>query len=198
MRFILAVLLASAPTWASAGLIVTVENTQLPFSTATQTGSFEVYVQSSESVAPQLTNFQVALTRANTAINFTGAETPATHPYALNLVGSLFGASVSNGGATITGSDSGFSSSQELVDGAGLLKVNYSVAAGLAPGSYVLSIDPSPNATFLANAFSGNLANVTFQNGMITIVPEPTSIVLLLMGMLSLGAINGWRRCRIG
>jgi hypothetical protein len=63
----------------------------------------------------------------------------------------------------------------------------------LAPGSYLVSIDTSSSATFLSDSSGADLPNVSFQNGTITILPEPGSMVLLVIGMLSVAGIFAWR-----
>ena len=190
MRFLVIamVLWACTPMLASAEMIVTVEDTQLPFSTAVQTSSFEVYVQSDESTPPQLADFQVTLSLTESAIQFTGVAKPTVHPYALAAVSSFFGGSVLSGGSEIKGGDSGFFDSAPLNDGAGLLAVSFEVSGGMTPGDYGVSILTGSNDTFLSDATGSDLPGVSFRNGTITIVPEPANAVLLWMGLFSVAA----------
>ena len=180
---VLTVLLARA---ARADITIIAPTLTLPYSTSVQTGSFEVYVQSTASPEPQVGNFGVEIQLPSfSTVKFSigslptaGSETtPTVHPYIYNgqqptevAVGS---------GRTVEGGDFAESAVPTLSNGVGLLLVPYSIPAG-ATGYYPLTFldysktNPVGTGLFDDANPTPNLIPSTDQNGSIAILP-PTA-----------------------
>ncbi len=150
----------------------------LPYSAASQSGTFELYVQASGSPQPMVSAMQVELQLPSfSAITFsnTANTTPTVHPYIFpNQAPSE---TIVNSGRTVEGGDFEMGNIYPtLSDGAGLLLVSYSVPAG-ASGYYPLTFVDLSNQNQFGNAiFDSDLVQIptSDQSGSITIMP-PTA-----------------------
>ena len=197
-RGALALLLAFvlAPSAGLAAIIITAPTINLPYSASVRSGSFEVYVQSTEANAPLIgaDNVELQLPPVPVGVTFMPPPTPTTnttptiHPY---LYPNQSPAEmVLNSGRTVEGSDFAPNTLPALANGSGLLLVNYQIAAG-ASGSFPLTfVSYSPPAHPLGTALfdeSNNPLAATLQNGSINIaapVPEPAAWTLALFAIL--------------
>jgi hypothetical protein len=189
-------IVALVPSAVSAAIIITAPTINLPFSSAARTGSFEVYVQSTEVNSPLVgaDNVELQLPATPAGVTFTSPPTPTTgttptvHAYLYPNQSPT--EMVVNSGRTVEGSDFASSTLPALANGNGLLLVNYQIGAG-ASGSFPLTfVSYSPPAHPLGTGlFDGNnaLLTATFQNGSINIsapVPEPATWTLAALAML--------------
>jgi hypothetical protein len=203
----LLVVLALAPSAGSAAIIITAPTISLPYSASARSGSFEVYVQSTEASAPLIgaDNVELQLPATPAGVTFTPPPTPTTnttptvHAYLYQNQSPT--EMVVNSGRTVEGSDFASSTLPALANGSGLLLVNYQIGAG-ASGSFPLTfVSYAPPTHPLGTAlFDGNNAplTATFQNGSINIsapVPEPATWTLAVFAML--GGIGFRVRCSL-
>jgi hypothetical protein len=185
----------------SAAIIITAPTVNLPYSATAQSGSFEVYVHSTETSPPKVGADNVELQLPTVpGVTFTvpANATPTSHPYLFHP--QTPASAILNSGRIVEGTDFAPSSSSlpTLADGSGLLLIDYHVAAG-AFGSFPLTfISYSPPTFPVGTALfdgSNNPLAATLQNGSINItapVPEPAAWTLALMAML----IGGYLRRR--
>ncbi|HEV3417588.1 MAG TPA: hypothetical protein VG056_12265 [Pirellulales bacterium] len=189
--FLLAVLASNA---CSAAIIITAPTVNLPYSPATRSGSFEVYVQSTETSPPQVgaDNIELQLP-ATPGVTFTLPANAATTSHLYLFRPQTPASLILKSGQIVEGTDFAPSSLATLVDGSGLLLVDYQVAPG-AFGNFPLTLIsyPPPQSqvgTALFNGSSNPLA-ATLQNGSINIsapVPEPATWVLAIVAALGIG-----------
>jgi hypothetical protein len=179
------IMLSLLPAVALGAITITAPGLSLPYSTASQTGSFEVFVQSAASPQPQVSAMGVELQLPSfSTITFDGSSTPTTvnttptaHPYI--FPGQSPARSAVDSGRTVEGQDFASSSYPTLSNGAGLLLVSYTVPAG-ASGFFPLTfVDYSSQnvvgtALFMPGASGDVQIPTADQNGSITIVP-PTA-----------------------
>lgn len=179
---------------ARAAIIITAPVINLPYSASARTGSFEIYVQSSEVSAPLIgsDNVELQLPSSPSGLTFlapsssTTGTTPIGHPYL--FPGQAPTEVVVNAGRTVEGTDFAESTLPALADGAGLLLVNYQIAAG-ATGTFPLTfVNYAPPTHPLGTGLfdgSSNLLAATLQNGIINIapVPEPATWLLAMVGL---------------
>jgi hypothetical protein len=191
---------------ARAAIIITAPVIDLPYSASARTGSFEIYVQSSEVNAPLIGshNVELQLPSSPSGVTFlsppgpTTGTTPSDHPYL--FTGQAPTELVVNAGRTVEGTDFAEGTPPALADGAGLLLVNYQIAAG-ASGSFPLTFvsyaPPShPLGTGLFDG-SSNQLTATLQNGSINIappVPEPATWILAAAACVGWLARASWGR----
>jgi hypothetical protein len=175
-----AIFLALLPGAARAAIALTAPAVSLPYSGLAQSGTFEVWVQSTASPQPQVGAFNVEIQLpAFSSVAFTSSAnpTPTVHPYIFSP--QTPAESETNSGRTVEGTDFAPSSVPTLSDGAGLLLVTYSVPAG-ATGFYPLTFvsypPPHPPQDIGTALFdpSNNTIAATDQNGSIAILP-PTA-----------------------
>ncbi len=206
-RIALCAAIAFAARGVSAAIIITVPVIDLPYSATARTGSFEVYVQSTEQSPPLIgaDNVELQLPTGQTGVSFVAPPTPTTgttpivHPYLYpNQAPTEM---VVGGGLTVEGADFAESSLPPLSDGAGLLLVKYQIAAG-ASGSFPLTFvsyapPEHPLGTALFDGSNNQLA-AALQNGAINIaapIPEPATFSLAAMAIVvSLVAARRKRR----
>lgn len=162
----------------------------LPKSSVTQTGSFEVYISSTASPQPKIGDFQFTLDLPNQQnATFTGGAATITHGYLFDGDSSPT-PQISNNSDTIAGTDFTLTSGGvTLFDGAGLMRVNYSIAPNFV-GTLPLTFETSASASSL-NDGQGNPLAISFLNGSLSVVPEPGTAWLL-----ALGAVCGGLRFR--
>ena len=178
-----ALCVALLPAAARAAITITASALTVPYSAAAQSGTFEVWVQSTASPQPQVGSFGVEIQLPSfSGVMFTPPPTPTTnttpttHPYIYN--GQMPSETVVNSGRTVRGGDFAFSQTvPTLSDGAGLLLVTYSVPAG-ATGFYPLTFlnyskTSEPLGTGLFDQTNTQIPT-TDLNGSITITP-PTA-----------------------
>ena len=155
----------------------------LPRSSQTQTGSFEVYISSTTLPEPKIGDFEFTLDLPNQQnATFTGgaATTSTAHPYLFGTVSSPQ-ALLSNNDDTIAGTDFTLTSGGvSLFDGAGLMKLNYSIAPNFV-GSFSLMFETNSSASSL-NDGQGNALSISFVNGSLSVVPEPSAALLMALG----------------
>jgi hypothetical protein len=152
----------------------------LPYSAASQSGTFELYVQASGSPQPMVSGMQVELQLPSfSAISFISSTntTPTVHPYIFPNQSPSATIPNSGSGRTVEGADFEQGNTYPtLSNGAGLLLVCYSVPAG-ASGYYPLSFVDYSNQNPFGNALlDSNVMQIptTDQSGSITIIP-PTA-----------------------
>ncbi len=194
-RFALCSALAILASRASAAVIVTAPVINLPYSATARTGSFEVYVQSTEATPPLVGADNVELNLPSTpgGVTFvappmpTTDTTPLVHPYLYPNQSPT--EAVVNGGLTVEGSDFAPNSLPPLNNGTGLLLVTYQIPAG-ASGNFPLTfVNYSPPSQPLGTAlFDGNNVplSATLQSGSINIapVPEPAAWHLAIVAVI--------------
>jgi hypothetical protein len=193
---------ALAPVAGSAAIIITAPTINLPYSASARSGSFEIYVQSSEATAPMVgaDNIELQLPTTPAGVTFTPPPTPTTdttpmlHAYLYPNQSPT--EMVVNSGRTVEGSDFAGSTLPALSNGSGLLLVNCQIAAG-ATGSFPLTFvnyaPPShPLGTALFDGSNVPLA-ASLQNGSINIapVPEPATWALALTAILAGCCVRG-------
>ncbi|HEV2968560.1 MAG TPA: hypothetical protein VGY55_01145 [Pirellulales bacterium] len=178
-----AIFTALLPGAARAAITITAPSISLPYSTSTQSGIFEVWVQSTASPQTQVGAFNVeiqlpsfsSVTFPQPSPNSGSNTTPTVHPYI--FPGQSPTEKAVNSGRTIQGTDNAESTVPTLGDGAGLLSVTASVPAG-ATGFYPLTfVAYSPPQDVVGTVLfdQNNLPIATTdQNGSITILP-PTA-----------------------
>jgi hypothetical protein len=180
-------LLISAPVEAS--LIITVGNV---FSSSPSLGNtLEVDLTNTGPAAVSLAGFSFEIDVTDSHITFTSATiaTVAAYVFAGN---SLFGPIISTsppgqildvsdlwsgaGGATIAAGDT-----------VGLGHVFFNVSAGDLSGLVTVALSPFP-ATSLSDPAGGNISVDTLTSGSITVtpLPEPSALVLVLLGLFAL------------
>jgi hypothetical protein len=204
----LSVLIVSIVAFAAgrcpAAIIITAPTITLPYSAAAQTGSFEVYVQSTEATPPHIGEMNVEL-QAPVGSGVTFAlppdSTPTVHPYLFQPQSPI--SMVVDSGRTVEGTDFTFSPLPILADGDGLLLVKYQVAPGiignipLTFAAYSKTTNPVGTALFDAN----NLPlSASFSNGSINIaspIPEPATWLLAVLAAAAFigRAAKGRARC---
>jgi hypothetical protein len=185
----LSVLIVSIVAFAAdrgpAAIIITAPTINLPYSAAAQTGSFEVFVQSTGVSAPQVGAMNVELQApVGSGVTFLlpADSAPTVHPYLFQPQSPI--SMVVDSGRTVEGTDFTFSPLPNLADGDGLLLVKYQVAAGtfgsipLTFAAYSKTTNPVGTALFDAN----NLPlSASFSNGSINVaspIPEPATWLL--------------------
>jgi hypothetical protein len=175
----------------SAAIIITAPTVNLPYSSTAQSGKFEVYVQSTETSPPQVgaDNIELQLP-ATPGVTFTlpANATPTSHLYLFNP--QTPASVILKSGQIVEGTDFAPSSLPTLLNGSGLLLVDYQVAPG-AFGNFPLTFVgyPPPQAQVGTALFDGanNPLPATVQNGSINIaapVPEPAAWLLALVAAL--------------
>jgi hypothetical protein len=178
----LLLMLAPASLFATVTATVTAPSITLPYSTSSQSGTFEIYVQATGSPMPQVSGQQTEIQLPSySAITFNGSSqltqvntTPIVHTYIFSNQSPF--ERVINSNRTVEGEDFATGNYPALSNGAGLLLVSYTVPAG-ASGYYPLTfVDYSAQNQFGTALFDNNTAQIatTDQNGSITIVP-PTA-----------------------
>jgi hypothetical protein len=176
-----ALCVALLPATARGAITITAPALPVPYSASAQSGTFEVWVQSTASPQPQVGNFGVEIQLPSfSAVTFVGGPptttntTPTVHPYLYS--GQAPTESVVNSFRTVRGTDFAESTVPTLSDGAGLLLVTYSVPAGVS-GFYPLTfLDFSNQDQFGTALFDQTSVRIptTDLNGSITIIP-PTA-----------------------
>lgn len=188
----LAAAVCGTPQTLRADLILAVEHVGLLPSSAMQTGTFEVYVNSGLEPQPDVIAWQVRLNLApaTSGVSFVGYDKPVDHPYVLPG-GDLWAGSISPDGAQLEAGDMLITGQVPLVDGAGLVRVTFEVAGGTPPGVYDVSID----AGFSYIADDG-YAFLPYEasHGRITIIPEPSTPAMLLLAAFFVGLSRRRRR----
>jgi hypothetical protein len=150
-------------------------NIVLPYNaTSDQTGSFEIYAKVENSLGHLIsgTDIRLEIQEQNQGLIFTGISKPVDHSYLFgteNITASQF----DNYTALLSHLTFSYPT---LIDGKGLMKVSYKLAAG-ASGTFHINYtlaqiddDALPDPNHL---------NLTLASGVITVVPEPCSWVLL-------------------
>jgi len=185
-----ALLVTLAPALSLAGISINGGSATVEMSSTEQSGSFEIYVESDLGVPPDLADWQLVLDSQDSRIVLSSGETTVDRPYFLDGVGILFNTRISNGGARIKAVDSGLESTAPLDDGDGLLRVNFTVAPNTPVGNYELSF----SEVFISDLSGEDVVLSGVQSAMITVVPEPGTMVLSILGILGVVAIAARRR----
>jgi hypothetical protein len=177
-----AILLALLPGVARAAITITAPAVSLPYSASAQSGTFEVWVQSTASPQPQVGAFNVEIQLPSFS-NVTFPQpsptsgpntTPTVHPYI--FAGQSPTEKIVNSGRTTQGTDNAESTVPTLSDGVGLLLVTESVPAGATgfyPLTFLANSPQDPVGTVLFDP-SNHIIAATDQNGSIAILP-PTA-----------------------
>jgi len=189
-----------APTVASAGVVISVENVSILSSPTTVMGSFEVYVASDLATPPDIFASQIRLSISGSGVKFTGVGKPTTHSYVFSP-STPSGAPVpGSAGTVLDGGDFLLTGVAPLKDGLGLLRVDYQVLGGTPVGSsFNIVVSTNIAETFLSKA-AGNGPGIslpfTTKNGRINIVntvPEPGTLAMIPAVVLGAGYYF-WRR----
>jgi autotransporter-associated beta strand protein len=157
---ICAIGLATRPS--QAGITINLPTITLAQTSTVRTGTFDVFVTSDLSPQPTIGDFYVDVTLPNQSnVTFTNpsgspsqnasAAPSSAHPY-------IFGSQISTSSGSVTAvqaTDFAATTAPTLTSGAGLLSINYSVAANVFPQNFSLSVDPS---TFLDDGNSNPLS----------------------------------------
>jgi hypothetical protein len=161
--------------------IVVVDERVISVAGAAQSTSVDIWFDLSEPVDIPIAGFQLELVLVgpNDAVEFAGVTAPASHPYLFesDSLAPLF--SVSDAGQRVTIGDFLDSGLSEIQNGRGLASLQLSVQPEAIGNTYEINIETDPNASFLATSSSDFIPYLT-NNGRITVVPEPTSIVSCL------------------
>ncbi|MFC1758110.1 hypothetical protein ACFL2H_04995 [Planctomycetota bacterium] len=197
MRTLLVVFLALGLTKpVLSDLIFTVAAQGVTASASDQTGFFEVFVESTQSPQPQISAHQLRLSiDVSSGITFEGAGMPSGRTYLGPSTAPSV--SISPDKSTIDAGDFDLLSAVPLFDGAGLLRVEFSVPGGTPPGDYSIMFDSS--SSFLANEANSLLPTTvaTLDNApriTVSAIPEP-SAAMYLIGVSIAWAT--WRRHRM-
>jgi hypothetical protein len=165
--------LAFAPGAALAAnsITITVPTQSVPESSSTQTGTFDVYVVTTGGSLPEVGDFNVDLQVSPTGgVDFIGGAATTANPYI--FAGQSSGPTVNtyNSGTTIEATDFA-TSPPTLVNGDGLLAVNYSIPANTSGTFNLTLVTTGPNPTALDDQ-NANPISFTVQNAMLTVVPS--------------------------
>jgi hypothetical protein len=191
-------LLCAGPP-ARAGIIVSVQNVSAAAGTSGNT--LEIDVQNTgASVDIAAFSFEISVA-SSSGVTFTGADTStslATYIFAGN---SFLGPNIAfNTGTTLDAGDIAVTGFTTLGTGdtLGLGLVSFDVAAGTSLGPVTVSLTGYP-FTGLTDADQSNVPIDTLNNGTITIipagvVPEPSSLILGIIGLLSAACLVRTRR----
>lgn len=168
----LAALLPGA-AWAQDQITITAPELSVPESTSTQTGSFDVSIAASGSSLPEVSDFNVNLQLSGGGVQFTGGTATTDIPYI--FAGQTSGPTVPppTGGGTMIDATDYASSPPTLVNGDGLVSVDYSVPANTS-GTFAITFitsNSSGSATALDNQYAQAIP-FTVQNGTLTVVPS--------------------------
>ncbi len=147
------------------------------------TGSFDVVLQNDATSTANavIGGFSIDLTiPGSTGGTLTAVDDATTSTYI--FTGNSFGFSGTVASSTeITANDLANSGGTTLTPGDifGLAHISFAVAAGTPDGMVLVSLIGYPDATSLSDA-DGNPLAFTIVNGQINVIPEPSSLVLLL------------------
>lgn len=185
---------------AAGAIIITAPNISLPYSATVQSGSFEVYLQNPAGPDPQVGAALLELQApAASGVTFTvpANATTVDHPYL--FTGSMPTTNTADAGATFLATDYADQTLPTAVDGAGLVLVDYTVAAG-ATGVIPLTLIPYPQGHIGTGLFDGgnNQIAAQLQSGSIAILaPEPSTLCLAvaaLVGVFTAKRVSKSRR----
>jgi len=185
------VIVASISPVALADLEITVPD--ITISEGAETGSFEVFITTDETHTISTYAAQLNLSPGSSGVTFTSVEEPTVHPYIVPSSTGFFYPVISNGGATIDVGDA-FESipAPDLLDGAGLFKVNFAVNyEELTQSTFGLTINTaSPPVTGLSDGGGVNLP-YTARNGVLEVEsPGPHILEVKLRGVV--GGDGNW------
>ena len=194
----LAIAALAAPSPCDAGLVLKPENVVTGRGSL---GSFDIVLANTGSTAFNVSADTIEVTLTDlTGVHFTGATIATKPPYIYQLSGTTIppGSPLSfdsfpNSIFTASDSEFGFLGFREIDPGAvfGLVHVTFSVdgSAPFEAGQISIVSSGSSLSDDLFNSIS-----FTTQTGSFTVVPEPTSIILLLMGCISIIVVDSRRK----
>jgi len=193
-----------APSFANAGNIsFSIVNESPATNSGTGgTGSFDVVI--TDTTADTIGQFQVdlLLSQGLSAITFTNATISTAATYVFNGNSSLQSNNGSPFFADTEAANSDLTNSGTATLGAalGLMHVVYNVPAGTPVGDYALTfnqddpnVDPFADFTSPTNTSAVDTSPFSAPSGAIHVTPEPSSIVMLILGAVGL---FGFRRLR--
>jgi hypothetical protein len=178
ITLLLASLLVSVPWVVSAEPIsIAVESTSVSQAWGTQTGMLEVFAHV-DGEGPQIVGYSIRLQLAEPGcgFRFTEVTAPMGRPYLFpqsSPVGTISG----DFDDIADGVDLLLSGSEPLVDGVGLMRVGYEVAGGTTG---VFHVQIVPDQTELTDVNLNSLP-YALEGGIVTVVPEPSSLTLTLL-----------------
>lgn len=195
LQWCVGLIVVSAVSLASAEIMVVVEDVVVD---GPGMGSVEVYIQSTESVAPQVSGYQLQLSLIPSGSGVSFASADADLLLGTSDRNQLFSSDGFIKGEVNAGTVAAIKaplSIQSLTDGIGLGRVKFLVEPG-AVGKFdihVVTIAEDVNFGTLITNDSFVSIPIQTQDGSITVLPEPTTAILLL---LSLGGLSLHRRGR--
>lgn len=179
---------ASIAGMSSADLVISAENVTLD-PTTSLTGSLEVYVQLTEGTTlPALfgVTTYVSLSPDSSGVSFTDVGKTIDHTYAIaDGIGPIV---TTKTASTIDVSDFVLDEAGFIMqNNAGLLRIDFEVAPGTATGKFDVLISTSHAKTFIVDNSDPTIIYYydVYNHGSITIVPEPGSLVLILLSALA-------------
>ncbi len=180
-----AMLTVSASSMAYATVIspsIVVSSLQLAPSSATQNEALNVFFSAPPQLSLDIAGFQLSLTilGPDDSVRFTGVSAPQGKPYLFAPVSTVPFASVSLDGSRLTFGDFLNSGYGQASNDQGLATIQVSILPSAVGKSYVVAVDLDPTESFLGIS-STNLLPVTAQNGTISIVPEPSGLVIAVV-----------------
>lgn len=182
--FTFAVIVLFLPQVVLAEMLGALDDVSLGYSAGTRTSSVEAYVQLTGGSGLSVDGWAayVNLTGPDSKVRITGFGKTVVHT-------SLFDSTP--GGVSdsthVDAADFTMSSPVAVFDGAGLVKIDLEIQGG-ALGNYALSFDGG-NSYLSQDIMGGDKTWFTgFSGGSVSIVPEPSTVVMLL----GLGMAIGW------
>ena len=181
----IAILLTLGATRAEASLIFLAPAIDaLPGST----GTFDILLENTGPSSVAIGGFEFGISTTNSSILFTDATiNTVSAPYIFGI-DSLFGPDIAlTTGTSLTADDNPASvGSYDVAAGetVGLGNVSYSISSASPYGQFAITFSPSPTSV-LADAAGANIPITTLSNGSFEVTPEPSSILLMLGGLLA-------------
>ncbi len=187
-----AVLLVLGPRTATAELIVLAQNVEV---IAGESGFFDVFFEVIDE-SPMLAGYQIELnlSDADAGIRFTGFGEADDAVFPGQVAEQTFGRPTLPG-ATAAANDLLWSGENPIVNGAGLLRVFFE--ADLGSSGVEVTVDPDPLRTSLSDGLGTLLTIDGFVAGTITVVPEPSTVILWMSGCVGVLIYRHRRRRRV-
>ena len=183
-----AVLLVLGPRTATAEIILHVQDAEV---IAGESGFFDVFFEVTDGT-PMLAGYQIELnlSDADAGIRFTDFGEAEDAVFPGQVAEQTFGRPTLPG-PTAAANDFIWSGENPILDGAGLLRVFFE--ADLGSSGVQVTVDPDPLLTSLSDGLGTIVPIDGFVAGTITVVPEPSTLILCALGCICM-FIYGCRR----